>query len=308
MVGVGVLSLPYSLSQLGWYHFSFNPSLLCLSNLTSLSLKRNTNITTKGLSVLSGLVNLSKLDLIRCSGIHGGLVHLRDLVALLFLNVSRFNITDDGCDKFSKLKSLKALNLGFNDMSDAILSHLKGSINLESLNPDSCRIGYKGLVHLAGLVHLKCLELSDTEVGNNGLRHLFGLVNLESLNLSFTLITDGGLQHLAVKRIFALISQPLEDFKDLYYPSLLNGFHVWYKAFSPIIFILLEGLCFYYMPICFPETLVLLGSIAVKPQASGANSVAKTFSEFKHLLLVNKFNSKVSTFLCISSIRRQAYF
>ncbi|CAI9285072.1 unnamed protein product [Lactuca saligna] len=29
MVGVGVLSLPYALSQLGWYHFSFNPSLLC---------------------------------------------------------------------------------------------------------------------------------------------------------------------------------------------------------------------------------------------------------------------------------------
>ncbi|CAI9275164.1 unnamed protein product [Lactuca saligna] len=28
MVGAGVLSLPYALSQLGWYPFSFNPSLL----------------------------------------------------------------------------------------------------------------------------------------------------------------------------------------------------------------------------------------------------------------------------------------
>nr|KAJ0222730.1 hypothetical protein LSAT_V11C200060560 [Lactuca sativa] len=103
------------------------------------------------------------------------------------LNVSISNITDDGCDKstYTELKSLKVLNLGFNDMSDAVLSHLKGLINLESLNLDSCRIGDKGLVHLAGLV------------------------NLQSLNLSFTLITDGGLRHLAVKRIFALISQHL---------------------------------------------------------------------------------------------------
>ncbi|CAI9298639.1 unnamed protein product [Lactuca saligna] len=52
----------------------------------------------------------------------------------------------------------------------------------------------------------------------------------------------------------------------------------------------------------------ILISIAVKPQASRANSVAETFSEFKHLLLVYKFNSKFSTFLCISSIRRQPYF
>nr|KAJ0224902.1 hypothetical protein LSAT_V11C100045390 [Lactuca sativa] len=241
--------------NLNFYEHISDVGLGCIigpSNLTSLSLKRNTNITAKGLSMLSGFLNLSKLDIERCSGIHGGLIikykeymeglkklealnmnccdcitdadmkplsskvtdngvkflkglhklallnmercpitatcldSLSDLVALLLLNVSRSNITDDGCDKFS------LLNLGFNDMSDAVLSHLKG------------------------LVHLKCLELSDTEVGNNGLRHLFGLVNLESLNLSFTLITAGGLRHL--------------------------------------------GLCFYYMPICFPESLVLLGS------------------------------------------------
>ena len=47
-----------------------------LSNLTTLSLKRNSKITTKGMSVLPGLVNLSKLDLERCTGIHGGLIHL----------------------------------------------------------------------------------------------------------------------------------------------------------------------------------------------------------------------------------------
>ncbi|KAK3011457.1 hypothetical protein RJ639_012755 [Escallonia herrerae] len=68
------------------------------------------------------------------------------LSALLYLNLSRCKLTDDGCEK-----TLKVLNLGFNeDISDAVLVHLKGLKNLETLNLDSCRIGDEGLVYLAG--------------------------------------------------------------------------------------------------------------------------------------------------------------
>uniref|UniRef100_A0A3Q7FUZ9 F-box domain-containing protein n=1 Tax=Solanum lycopersicum TaxID=4081 RepID=A0A3Q7FUZ9_SOLLC len=118
------------------------------------------------------------------------------------------------------LQSLKVLNLGFNDITDAILVHLRGDLvfvyffhlagtfpassvstvgrlsYLESLNLDSCRIRDEGLIYLSGLHRLKSLELSDTEVGNNGIRHLSGLRNLESLNLSFTVVTDSGLKKL----------------------------------------------------------------------------------------------------------------
>jgi hypothetical protein len=48
-----------------------------LTNLTSLSFKTSNAITAQGLRALAGLVNLTSLDLERCSGIHGGLVHLR---------------------------------------------------------------------------------------------------------------------------------------------------------------------------------------------------------------------------------------
>lgn len=77
---------------------------------------------------------------------------IADIVTLLYLNLSRSNLTDNGCHKFSSksllgwhkskfiiiifflnyvsfsgLKALRVLNLGFNDISDAVLIHLKGA-------------------------------------------------------------------------------------------------------------------------------------------------------------------------------------
>lgn len=56
-----------------------------LLNLTTLSFRRNNRITAEGMSALSGLVNLVKLDLERCPKIHGGLIHLKGvLLSLVF--------------------------------------------------------------------------------------------------------------------------------------------------------------------------------------------------------------------------------
>ena len=51
-----------------------------LSNLTSLSFRRNNAITAKGMSAFANLVNLVKLDLERCPEIHGGLVNLKGML------------------------------------------------------------------------------------------------------------------------------------------------------------------------------------------------------------------------------------
>ncbi|THG01197.1 hypothetical protein TEA_018431 [Camellia sinensis var. sinensis] len=149
-------------------------------------------------SRVPGLHKLSLLNMEGCPAVTAAcLDSLAAIPALLYLNLSRCNLSDDGCEKFSGLRNLKVLNLGFNDISDACLVHMRGLTNLESLNLDSCRIDDEGLVNLAGLQHLRCLELSDTAVGSNGLRHLSGLTNLESINLSFTDVTDGGLRKLS---------------------------------------------------------------------------------------------------------------
>ncbi|KAH7574334.1 hypothetical protein JRO89_XS03G0283700 [Xanthoceras sorbifolium] len=201
--------------------------LKCLQAVRLTMLKElqvsNCNITDLGVSYLRGLRKLIMLNLEGCNVTAACLDYISGyfcaaLVALAYLNLNRCSISDDGCDKFSGLKNLKILSLGFNNITDACLVHLKGSLslclslcylvslknmhienltNLESLNLDSCNIGDEGLANLRGLTLLKSLELSDTEVGSGGLCHLSGLTRLENLNLSFTSVTDSGLKKLA---------------------------------------------------------------------------------------------------------------
>jgi hypothetical protein len=65
------------------------------------------------------------------------------------------------------------------------------------LNLDSCKVGDAGVEHLRGLVNLHTLDLSDSDIGNSGLCFLTGL-KLERLNLSFTTgVMDSGLRMLA---------------------------------------------------------------------------------------------------------------
>lgn len=51
-----------------------------LTNLTSLSFKKSNAITAEGMKAFKSLVNLVNLDLERCLGIHGGLIHLKGLL------------------------------------------------------------------------------------------------------------------------------------------------------------------------------------------------------------------------------------
>lgn len=56
-----------------------------LSNLASLSFRRNYAISAQGLNTFSGLINLVKLDLERCPGIHGSLVHIQGWILYAML-------------------------------------------------------------------------------------------------------------------------------------------------------------------------------------------------------------------------------
>ncbi|XP_028076437.1 uncharacterized protein LOC114278559 [Camellia sinensis] len=114
--------------------------------------------------------SLSVLNMEGCPGSTACLDSLAvaAIPALLYFNLSRCNLSDDECEKFSGrlqvnftlypsgwLQNLKVLNLGFNDISDACLVHKRGLMNLESLNLDSCRIDDEGLVNLTGFCHTK---------------------------------------------------------------------------------------------------------------------------------------------------------
>jgi hypothetical protein len=80
--------------------------------LTSLSFRRNAAITAQGMRALSNLVNLKKLDLEKCPGIDGGLVHLRALTKLESLNIKWCNcITDADMEPLSGNKNIRLLHM-----------------------------------------------------------------------------------------------------------------------------------------------------------------------------------------------------
>ncbi|KAL7222378.1 hypothetical protein ACSBR1_024137 [Camellia fascicularis] len=130
-----------------------------LTNLKELQISCS-KVSDYGISFLGGLHKLSLLNMEGCPAVTAAcLDSLAAIPALLYLNLSRCNLSDDGCEKFSGLRNLKVLNLGFNDISDACLVHMRGLTNLESLNLDSCRIDDEGLVNLTGHCSLSSLYL-----------------------------------------------------------------------------------------------------------------------------------------------------
>nr|GEV82537.1 hypothetical protein [Tanacetum cinerariifolium] len=113
---------------------------------------RNSKITTKGMSVLSGLVNLSKLDLERCTGIHGGLAHLKGLKKLEALNINCCNcITDVDMKPLSELTNLKELQISCSKVTDHGVTFLKGLHKLALLNMERCPVTSACLDSLSGL-------------------------------------------------------------------------------------------------------------------------------------------------------------
>lgn len=89
------------------------------TNLTSLSFKRSNAITPAGLHALAGLVKLKSLDLERCTGIHGGLVHLKGLTNLESLNIGWCNcIKNSDIKHLAGLTNLKELQISRSKVTD----------------------------------------------------------------------------------------------------------------------------------------------------------------------------------------------
>ncbi|WRX33072.1 Leucine-rich repeat - like 10 [Theobroma cacao] len=159
------------------------------------------------------LVNLEKLDLERCSGIHGGFVHIKGLSKLESLNIRCCKcITDLDLKAISGLNNLKELQISNSNITDFGLSYLgvwkqsvkrcslafsmAGLRKLIVLNLEGCYVTAACLDSISALVALAYLNLSRCCLTDDGCDKFSGLTNLESLNLDSCKIGNEGLANL----------------------------------------------------------------------------------------------------------------
>lgn len=108
-------------------------------------------------------------------------------------------ITDAGLSHFRGSHNIRELELGSELITDAGFSHL-AKLPLRSLTLSGTAVTSSRLVYLKDLTSLTSLTLIDSPVTNSGLAHLKGLTSLQKLDLYGTQVADAGLRHLASLR------------------------------------------------------------------------------------------------------------
>jgi hypothetical protein len=115
-------------------------------------------------------------------------------VPLRRLTLFNAKLSDAALEALSKFESVQELKITECGLTDAQLSHLRGSPNLTSLLLERNEISGTGLAHLTGL-NLKTLGLERNNISDETLKDLPQLVSLENLWLEYcALVTDKGIQ------------------------------------------------------------------------------------------------------------------
>jgi hypothetical protein len=132
------------------------------------------DVSDRNLSDLRNLTGLTKLTLDNNQSkiTDAGLVHLRGMTRLEWLDLTGCKITGRGLASLKNMTQLKRLCLGWTQVD----------------NP--------GLEVIAGFPKLECLELHQTKITDVGLVHLRGLKNLRSLSSIGTAVTPQALDEL----------------------------------------------------------------------------------------------------------------
>lgn len=118
-----------------------------------------------------------------------GLVHLKDIDGLIWLNLANTKISDDGLKHLAELKSLKRLHLEKTSIGDAGLAHLKDLTELEYLNLYGTQVSDAGLDHLASLNKLEKLYLWQSQATVAGVAKLAKKLSSTDINIGAELKT-----------------------------------------------------------------------------------------------------------------------
>jgi len=160
------------------------------------------SITDEGLKELKKLTRIQEIDFgHNFSFTDAGLVHLKNLKTLRALTIRSDKITNDGLRFLSNLTNLESLIIGGKFISDAGMVHLQNLTRLKKLDLYSINIniGDGGLknMQISNMKELEFLNLPpDERITDDGVKLLQGLHKLKFLRLSSPHITDRSLKYL----------------------------------------------------------------------------------------------------------------
>ncbi len=144
-------------------------------------------LNLRGLTKNSSIINLSRTT---SNGCGAGAESPRIDQTSVHQSHAATRVTDAGLVNLRGLTKLRYINLSATQVTDQGLIHLRGLTQLWSLALDNTPIDGTGLDHLAGLPNLRSLRLNGTQITDEGLAHLARLTNLRYLYLHATPITD----------------------------------------------------------------------------------------------------------------------
>jgi hypothetical protein len=132
--------------------------LALLTNIETLELGNNREVTDSSLVLLTPLKNLTTLYLYR-TGIRGpGLVHVAKLPKLSAISLSDTELDDSGAKHLGRMSRLAWARLDNTRLTDAGLSELAQATALKTLTLRNTEITDRGLVYLEQLKQLKVLD------------------------------------------------------------------------------------------------------------------------------------------------------
>ena len=167
-----------------------------LSELQSLHIYHNEQISDEGFRHVSRLASLCELDANLDAITDAGVDHLLALQNLRILKIGSRQVTDAGVAKLKGFPKLREVMLLSSQITDAGVEHLKGLEDLELATLDDTSVGDKGIAALADLPKLRFVGLRNTRVTDRGLENLQRTTSLQELWLTGTQVTAPGVAKL----------------------------------------------------------------------------------------------------------------
>ena len=135
------------------------------------------------LKLLVGQDALRRLELSGTAVTSAGLIHLKGLTNLQFLNVCLTAVSDEGFEHLSAMTKMRRMTVCASKITGSGFKHLAGMKQLESINLHSSPASDAGLEAIGKLPSLRRLEIVHTNVTDAGLVHVANLVNLRQLHI-----------------------------------------------------------------------------------------------------------------------------